>query len=218
MSRSRFNPQITYFRRDKLPEVFVSIFIAGIFFPRRMFAGLPEGASWKESAILLAMYLAVPTLMMTTTFGTLIPTIAPGFFSGLIAILLIAPVSLAIGVSTSWLWAAYLSRAARIFTGRDVSRERMFQICAYSGPPFVIAWGPYLGPVMAVWNLLLNWKGLRHAAGIGGFTALMMIVAGLLLLALAVVGSAFLVAWMLPENTQMLIETVEVLMSLRGIR
>lgn len=217
MSQSRFNPQITYFRRDKLPEVFVSIFIAGIFFPKRMFAGLPADAGWKGSAILLAMYLAVPTLMMTTTFGTLIPTIAPGFFSGLIAILLIAPVSLAIGVGTSWLWAAYLSWATRIYTGKHVSRERMFQICAYSGPPFAIAWGPYLGPVMAGWNLLLNWKGLRHAAGIGWFTGLWIILSGILILALIVVVLALLVAWMLPENMQMLIETAEVLMHLRGL-
>jgi len=206
---SRFNPQVTYYRRDRMPEVFFSVFIAGIFFPKRMFQRMPEAGPLKQSAHLLALYLLVPTLMMTLTLGTAIPTVAPGFFSGLIAIALIIPVSLAIGVGTSLLWAKYLSWAARRFAGSDLSVETAFQICAYSGPPFVIAWGPYLGPLMALWNLLLNWKGLVHHGGMGWLPALAIILAGVLLLALIVLALAVLLLLLLPENTQMLIETVQ---------
>lgn len=214
---SRFNPQVTYYRRDKMAEVFFSVFIAGLFFPKRLFSRMPEAGPLKESAHLLALYLLMPTLMMTLTAGTGIPFVAPGFWSGLLAIALIIPVSLSIGVSTSLLWAWYLSRASKWFAGHELSVATAFQICAYSGPPFVVAWGPYLGPVMALWNILLNWKGLVHHGGLSAWMALLIIFSGLLLMMTIVLVLAILMAILLPENMQMLIEVLSDYLASRGL-
>ncbi len=211
----RFNPQVTYYRKDKIPEVFFSIFIVGLFFPRRMFENMPKAGTLRESAHLLALYLAVPTLMMTLTAGTGIPAIAPDFLSGLVAIVLIIPVSLTIGLGTSLLWAKYLAWASGAFARTPLSDETAFQICAYSGAPFVIAWGPYLGPVMALWNLLLNWKGLVHHGGLKRHTAFLIITTGLLIVATFVLALAILMIYFMPENTEMLIKTVHTYLSSR---
>ncbi len=205
---SRFNPQVTYYRKDKIAEVFFSVLITALFFPRRLFVGMPEAVSLRSSAHLLALYMAVPTLMMTMTAGTGIPLIAPGFFSGLFAILLIFPVSLIIGVGTSLLWARYMAWASRKFAGVPMSDETAFQICAYSGAPFAIAWGPYLGPVMALWNILLNWKGLVHHGGLKRLPAFLILTIGLLLAATFVIVLAILMMVLLPENAKMLMDTV----------
>lgn len=214
---SRFNPQVTYYRRDKIAEVFFSVFIAGLFFPKRLFSEMPGTETLRQSAHLLLLYLLTPTLMMTLTAGTGIPFIAPGFFSGLFAILLILPVSLSIGLASSLLWAWYLSRTATWVAGSDVSVQTTFRICAYSGPPFVIAWGPYLGPLMALWNIVLNWKGLVHHAGLSGWAALAIITGGLLLMAVIVIGLAVLMTILLPENMQMLIGTVQAYLASREL-
>jgi len=213
---SRFNPQVTYYRRDRMAEVFFSVFIAGIFFPKRLFEKMPPAGPLKQSAHLLLLYLLTPTLMMTLTAGTGIPLIAPGFWSGLFAIVLILPLSLSIGLASSLLWAWYLSRAVKWMLGRDLSIDSAFQICAYSGPPFVIAWGPYLGPVMAVWNMLLNWKGLVHHGGVGRIPAFFILIIGLLLMAMIVLALAVLMMILMPENMQMLIETVQAYIASRG--
>ena len=212
---SRFNPQVTYYRKDRMAEVFFSVFVSGLFFPKRMFEKMPQAGPLRESAHLLALYLSVPTLMMTLTAGTGIPTIAPGFLSGLIAILLIIPVSLSIGVGTSLLWAKYLSWASGKFAGRSLSVETAFQISAYSGAPFVIAWGPYLGPVMALWNIFLNWKGLVYHGGVGRLWALAIIISGLLLLATFVLVLAALMVYLIPDNIEMLMDTVNAYLSSR---
>jgi len=195
--------------------VFFSVFISGLFFPKRMFSNMPAAGHLWQSAHLLVLYLAVPTLMMTMTAGTGIPTIAPGFLSGLIAILLIIPVSLSIGLGTSLLWARYLSWASGRFRGKSLSVETAFQICAYSGAPFAIAWGPYLGPVMALWNMLLNWKGLVHHGGLGGVQALLIIISGVLLLSTFVLALAALMVYLLPENIEMLMDMVDAYLSSR---
>jgi len=204
----RFNPQVTYYRRNRVAEACFSVFIAAIFFPKLLFANMPAPEGLRGSAHLLALYMSIPTLMMTLTAGTGIPLIAPGFFSGLITIVLIIPVSLTIGVGTSFLWAKYISWASRRFAGVELSDETAFQICAYSGAPFVIAWGPYLGPVMALWNLLLNWKGLVHHGGVKRFPAFLILMIGLLLVAMFVLALAVLMMILMPENTEMLMETV----------
>jgi len=63
------------------------------------------------------------------------------FMSGLIAILLIIPVSLSIGLTTSLLWAKYLSWASAKFAGKQFSIETAFQISAYSGGPLLLPGG-----------------------------------------------------------------------------
>jgi len=90
-----------------------------------------------------------------------------------------------------------------------------FQISAYSGAPFVIAWGPYLGPVMPLWNLFLNWKGVVHHGGVGPLWAVAIITVGLLLLAAFVLASAALMVCLLPENIEMLMDVLDAYLSSR---
>ncbi|ATX82140.1 hypothetical protein Ga0123462_1276 [Mariprofundus ferrinatatus] len=212
----RFNPQYTYYRRDKLAEVFFSIFLVALFFPKRMFKGMPEAKNLKDSAILLAMYLSIPSILMTTTFGAIASSLAPNMVVGALIFISILPVSLAIGLSTSLLWSRWLSWSLSKLSGKPVSMASVFQVCAYSGPPFVIAWGPYLGPVMALWNLVLNWKGLRFHCGLGGWKVFFAMISGILLLFLIMVAIAFVLFLFLPENVNMLLETFEFLMHQRG--
>jgi len=213
---SRFNPQFTYYRRDKLAEVFFSIFLVGLFFPKRMFTGLPQAKNLKDSAILLAMYLAIPSIMMTTTFGAIASSLAPNMFIGALIFISILPVSLAIGLSTSLLWSSWLSWSLSKLSGKPVSLLAVFQVCAYSGPPFVIAWGPYLGPVMALWNLILNWKGLRFHCQIGGWKVLLAMLSGIVLLTLIIMLLAVILVLLLPENVHMLLESLALIMQQRG--
>jgi len=213
---SRFNPQFTYYRRDKLAEVFFSIFLVGLFFPKRMFSGLPEAKNLKDSTILLGMYLSIPSILMTTTFGAIASTMAPNMVIGALIFISILPLSLAIGLSTSLLWSRWLSWSLSRISGKPVPMVSVFQVCAYSGPPFVIAWGPYLGPVMALWNLVLNWKGLRFHCKVGGWKVFFAMTLGILLLALIIIAIAFILFLLLPENVNMLLESVELLMQQRG--
>ena len=213
---SRFNPQITYYDPQKKAESLFSIFLVGLFFPRRMFTGLPAASGLKNSAVLLACYLAVPSILMTTTFGAVASSLAPNFFVGIVVFISILPISLVIGVSSSWLWAKYLSWALSHLSGKNISTEAVFQVCAYSGPPFVIAWGPYLGPVMALWNLLLNWKGLKHHCGVGYGLSLIAMFSGIALLAIILIVIFILLFLLLPENVNMLLESLALIMQQRG--
>lgn len=212
---SRFNPQFTYYRRDKLAEVFFSIFLVGLFFPKRMFSGLPEARNLKDSATLLALYLSIPSILMTTTFGAIASSLAPNMIVGALIFILILPISLAIGLSSSLLWSKWLSWSLTKLTGKPVSTTSVFQVCAYSGPPFVIAWGPYLGPVMAIWNLILNWKGLRFHCQINGWKVLLAMLGGILLLALLIMLLAVMLFLLLPENVNMLLESLALIMRQR---
>lgn len=100
-------------------------------------------------------------------------------------------------------------------SSRKVTDETAFQIYAYSGAPFVIAWGPYLGPVMAVWNFLLNWKGLVHHGGVKCFPAFIILMIGLLLAGMFVLASTVLMMLLLPENTEMLLDVVQAYLASR---
>lgn len=212
----RFNPQITYYHPEKKAESFFSIFLVGLFFPKRMFSGLPMTSSLKSSVTLLAMYLSIPSILMTTTFGAVASSLAPNMVVGALIFMSILPVSLAIGLSTSLLWSWWLSWSLTKLSGKPVTLESVFQVCAYSGPPFVIAWGPYLGPVMALWNLVLNWKGLRFHCRIGGWWVLLSMLGGITLLAIAIFVAALLLVFLLPENVNMLLESVMLILDQRG--
>ncbi len=214
---SRFNlPIPLYYQGGVLSESVVSIFFSALFQPRKMFEQMPEASGFRNNAKLLVVYLSVPTLMMTLTFGTAVPQFAPNFITGLLMVLLIYPVSISIGLASSYLWAWYLSRAIRVFTGREVSVEVVFQICAYSGAPFAIAWGPYLGPVMALWNFFLNWRGLVSHARVGRLAALLIMMAGISWLFVLMIVLFALLVVVLPENMEMLGSVIQAYMHARG--
>jgi len=68
---------------------------------------------------------------------------------------------------------------------------------------------------MALWNLLLNWKGLVHHGGVGRIWALAIIVVGLLLLTTFVLALALLMVFLIPDNIQMLMDTINAYLSSR---
>ena len=214
---SRFNlPAPSYYQGGKLSESIASVFFSALFQPKNMFVNMPVAQGFRNNAKLFAVYLSVPTLMMTLTFGTAVPQFAPNFITGLIMVLAIYPVSISIGLGTSYLWARYLSWASRVVLKRDVSAETVFQVLAYSGPPFAIAWGPYLGPLMAVWNFYLNWRGLVCHARVGGLAALFIMLAGVSALLLVMIVLFVLMSILLPENVEMLLSTLQAYLHARG--
>jgi len=192
----------TYVTRNNLSEAIISILFAAISSPKRMFEELPRASGYRDSMRLMAAYISLPLLMAS-------------MMTGLITAIAILPVGLAVGVGTSWLWAAWLGWASRR-TGHDVSTQDAFQVLAYSAPPLAIAWGPYLGPAMAVWNLWLNWRGLVSHCKLGGWTATLVILAGILGMAtLMAIEATLLYVW-LPGNVDMLMDLIGRYLEMQG--
>jgi len=192
----RFNLHIHYYRRDNPGDAVFSVFIAALFRPGRLFADMPRAEGYADSARLMAMYMSMPLLMAS-------------MLTGVISAVVIVPVGLAVGLGTSWLWAAYLSWAARKFAGIPLLTTDTFQICAYSAPPLAIAWGPYMSPPMALWNLFLNWRGLVAHGGMGRASALGIIIAGIVGLAAIIVALAGLLYLLAPANMMLLMDIVQ---------
>jgi len=69
---------------------------------------------------------------------------------------------------------------------------------------------------MALWNLILNWKGLRFHCQIGGWKVLLAMLGGITLLALIIILLALVLFLLLPENVHMLLESLALIMQQRG--
>ncbi|MDQ7011388.1 MAG: hypothetical protein Q9M29_06160 [Mariprofundaceae bacterium] len=192
----RFNLQIHYYRKDNPGDAVFSVFIAALFRPGRLFVDMPRATGFRDSTRLMAMYMSLPLLMAS-------------MLTGIISAVVIVPVGLAVGLGTSWLWAVWLAWAARTFTCTPLSTADTFQICAYSTPPLAIAWGPYLGPLMALWNLFLNWRGLVVHGGMGRISALGIIIAGIVGLAAIITVLAGLLYLLAPASMALLMDTVQ---------
>lgn len=91
----------------------------------------------------------------------------------------------------------------------DITIRDIFQICAYSTPPLAIAWGPYLSPPMALWNLWLNWRGLAIHLGMGSLSACLVILIGILALAGIILLLAYLMYVLVPGNVTLLLDTIQ---------
>jgi len=193
----------TYAARDNLSEAVVSILFAAISSPKHMFEGLPRVSGYRDSMRLMAAYMSLPLLMAS-------------MMTGLITAIVIVPVGLAVGIGTSWLWAVWLGWASRRLGHANVSTIDAFQVLAYGAPPLVFAWGPYLGPVMAVWNLWLNWRGLVSHCKLGGWTATLIILAGILGLAVIMLTVVAVMVLWLPENVEMLMELIGLYLESQG--
>lgn len=180
-------------------EAAFSVFIAALFKPRKLFENMPQATSLADNARLMAIFMSLPLIMAS-------------MLTGIISAIIILPVGIAAGLGTSWLWAAWLAWAARKFTGREIYTPDTFQVCAYSAPPLAISWGPYLGLPMALWNLWLNWRGLTTHLSLGGWQAFLLILAGLSGMSLLMLPITALLIYLLPENTAMLIELLQLWM------
>ncbi len=181
-----------YYTGDKLSESIASVFFAALFAPRRLFGQMPNASGYRNSIRLMAVFISLPLMMAS-------------MLTGVITAIVILPVGIAVGVGTSWIWAAWLSWATSRFCGKNTSTEETFQILAYSSPPLALAWGPYLGFPMALWNLWLNWRGLVSHLHLGGFAALGIIAGGIFLLGAIIILIALMLFYLIPENMEILL-------------
>ena len=189
---------IRYFDRLKTSETIVSCFFAALTSPLKMFRHLPAPQGYKNSLILMAWFMVIPSIMLS-------------IITGIITAIVIIPVSLFFGLGTTWLWSVYLAWASRHFTGSKLSTEEIFQICAYSAAPLAVAWGEYMATAVSLWNLILVWLGLVYYGKIGMGKAAFIMLAGIAALALMIAIAVTVTYLWIPENVEMLLETVETL-------
>lgn len=166
-----------YFSSDRIGESLVPAVKAAMTRPREFFERMPVARSYSNSLILLCIYLAVPALIVS-------------IFSGVITLIVILPFSLLFGVIGTWMWAWYLSWAARVFCKVPLTIPDAFQLCAYSAAPLLFSWIPLIGSISFFWNLFLNWQGLVSHAKVGGGAALMIILGAFIIMSLSIVALA----------------------------
>jgi len=168
-----------YFSSERISETLLSSFKATMTSPSTYFAGMPIVQDYKNSTLLLAIYLIIPALIISV-------------FSGIITIIFILPAFLLFGIVGTWLWAWYLGWAARTFCRASLTTADAFQICAYGAAPAVFSMIPLLGVITTLWSLYLNWQGLVSHAKIGGGSALLIILASFVILGISLVLLAIL--------------------------
>ncbi len=159
----------TWFSSDRIGETLPAAFKQALTNPAAWFAAMPEATSYKDSLVLLAIYITIPALVSSALTG---------FFT----VIIILPLSLALGLIATWMWAWYLAWAARMFCKARLTTVDAFQICAAGAAPMVFSCIPFLMPVATLWNLYLNWQGMVSHAKVGGGCALLIILAAFVIL------------------------------------
>lgn len=177
-----------FFSAEQTGNTLLEAFKGVMTSPNTYFADMPEARDYRDSLMLLGIYLAIPSL-------------AAGIFSGVIGAILILPISLALGLLATWMWAAYLGWAARRFCGAGLSTVDAFQICAYSSAPLVFSWIPVIGLLAWLSNLYLNWQGLVSHARIGAGAALLIILGAYFIMLLSLVALVALVIFAVPDTS-----------------
>jgi len=158
-----------YFSSERIGKTLLPSFKATITSPTPCFENMPVAQDYKNSMLLLVIYLLVPALIAS-------------IFSGFITIVFILPTFLLFGITGTWSWAWYLGWAARTFCKSSLTTADAFQICAYGTAPIIFSVIPFLGVITILWNLYLNWQGLVSHAKIGGGSALLIILAAFVIL------------------------------------
>jgi len=158
-----------YFSSQHIGDTLFPSFKAAMTSPVACFECMPVVQDYKNSMVLLAIYLLVPGLII-------------GLYSGIFTLLFILPISLLAGIIGTWSWAWYLGWAARIFSGTQLTTVDAFQICAYGAAPLALSWIPFFGVIAYFWSLYLNWQGLVSHARVSGGTALLIILASFVIL------------------------------------
>lgn len=161
-----------YFSAGNIGDTLLPAFKAVMSSPNTYFADMPREDGYRDSLMLLCIYLGIPAVVA-------------GMATGVIGIVVILPLSLLFGVIGTWMWAAYLGWAARRFCGSSLSNAAAFRICAYASAPLVFSWIPIIGLLAWLSNLFLNWQGLVSHGRIGAGAALLIILAAFFLLALS---------------------------------
>lgn len=161
-----------YFSAERIGASLLPAFKGVMVSPNNYFAAMPEAHDYRDSLMLLGIYLGISALVSGTVAGVL-------------GLVLILPLALTLGLIGTWMWAWYLGWAARRFCGSQLSTVDAFQICAYSSAPLVFSWIPIIGMIAWLSNLYLNWQGLVSHARLGAGAALLIIVGYFFMLALS---------------------------------
>jgi len=172
----------TYFSAHNIGATLIDAFRGVMRMPTDYFAAMPESNDYRDSSMLLLIYLSIPALMVSLA-------------TGIISIVIILPVFLIVGFVSTWMWASYLGWAARYFCGASLSTRDAFQICAYGTAPLVFSWIPILGLVAWLWNLYLNWQGLISHGRLGGGSALLIIIGAFVMMGLSLLVLVALLAY-----------------------
>jgi len=151
-----------YFSAERIGDTLFPAFKCVMGSPGEFFSAMPEARDYRDSFMLLCIFLSVPAL---------VASIATGYIS----IIFILPISLTFGLIGTWLWAWYLGWAARHFCASDLTTVGAFQICAYASAPLAFTWIPLLGLLGWLWNLFLNWQGLVSHGRVGAGPAILII-------------------------------------------
>ncbi len=171
-----------YFSAEHIGDTLLPSFKGVMTSPNTYFAGMPETHDYRDSLMLLAIYLAIPALIA-------------GIATGVIGIVFILPASLLFGLIGTWLWAWYLGWAARRFCASELSTADAFQICAYSSAPLIFSWIPVVGMIAWLSNLFLNWQGLVSHARLGAGPALLIILGAFFVMALSFIALVVLLIY-----------------------
>jgi len=161
-----------YFSSEHIGETLLSSFKATMTSPTPCFENMPVAQDYRNSIVLLTIYLIIPALTVS-------------IFSGAITMFFILPAFLLLGIIGTWSWAWYLAWAARTFCKSSLTTADAFQICAYGAAPVVFSMVPVAGMITTLWSLYLNWQGLVSHAKIGGGSALLIILASFVVLGLS---------------------------------
>ncbi len=177
----------SYFSSERIGETLLPSFRATMTSPTPCFENMPTALDYKNSAILLVIYL-------------LIPALAASIFSGIITIIFILPIFLLFGVAGTWSWAWYLGWAARTFCKSSLTTVDAFQICAYGAAPSIFSIIPFAGVIATMWSLYLNWQGLVSHARIGGGSALLIILASFIIMGISLLLLAILLFQLMTQT------------------
>lgn len=171
-----------YFSAERIGVTLFPAFKGVMTSPNDYFAAMPQATDYRDSLMLLGIYLGLSSLVS-------------GIVAGVMSLILILPLSLILGFIGTWTWAWYLGWAARRFCGAQLSTVDAFQICAYSSAPLIFSWIPIIGVVAWLSNLYLNWQGLVSYARLGAGAALLIILGYFLILLLSIVVLVVLLAY-----------------------
>ncbi len=157
------------FSSDRIGETLPAAFRQTLTRPVAWFSAMPKATGYRDSLVLLAIYIAIPALVASA-------------LTGFITILIILPLSLALGLIATWLWAWYLAWASRVFGKSHLTTADAFQICAAASAPMVFSVIPFMMPVATLWSLYLTWQGMVSHGKVGGGAALLIILAAFVIL------------------------------------
>ncbi len=170
--------------------------------PTEFFRQLPKATSYKESAILLVLVMALPMMLIFLLRGgdELLPHLAT--VPLLVILFVILCLTIPFTLLSAWLWAWYISWAVRRFAGGSLSVMDAFQLYAYSSIPSLFGWIPVIGGIMFFWSIYLEWKGLTAFAGVGNGKALLIIFMPVIILIVSLLMLGILIGIYLSQSPQ----------------